>query len=95
MPAPPAVAATGDTVDVAIEAYAFRPNRIVIPRGTAVRFTNRDRLAHTVTENGDGLDSGEIPPGESRRLVFDRPGPHPFHCPPHPFMTGTVEVGAR
>jgi plastocyanin len=95
VPAPPPVAATGDTVDVAIEAYAFRPNRIVVPRGTPVRFTNRDRLAHTVTENGGGLDSGEIPPGQSRTLVFDRPGPHPFHCTPHPFMTGTVEVGAR
>jgi plastocyanin len=93
--AAPAAAATGDTVNVTIEAYAFRPNRVVVPRGTPVRFTNRDRLAHTVTENGGGLDSGEIPPGQSRTLVFDQPGPHPFHCTPHPFMTGTVEVGAR
>jgi len=93
--APAAPAARSDTVEVAIEAYAFRPNRVVVPPGTPVRFTNRDRLAHTVTEDAGGLESGEIPPGQSRTLVFDRPGPHPFHCTPHPFMTGTVEVGAR
>jgi plastocyanin len=92
-PKPPA--ATGDTVDVTIEAYAFHPNRIAVAPGTPVRFTNRDRLAHTVTEDSGALDSGEIPPGQSRTLVFDRPGPHPFHCTPHPFMTGTVEVEAR
>jgi plastocyanin len=100
-PAPAAAApraapsAASDTVDVTIEAYAFHPNRIAVAPGTPVRFTNRDRLAHSVTEDAGGFDSGEIPPGESRTLVFDRPGPHPFHCTPHPFMTGTVEVGTR
>ena len=88
----PAVAT--DTVDVAIEGLAFHPSRIAVAPGTAVRFTNHDRLSHTVTENAGGVDSGEIPPGESRTLVFP-PGQHPFHCTPHPFMTGTVEVGAR
>ena len=39
-----------------------------------------------------GLESGEIPPGESRTVVFSEPGAHPFHCTPHPFMTGVVEV---
>jgi plastocyanin len=88
-------AAARDTVEVTIEAYAFHPNRIAVAPGTPVRFTNRDRLTHTVTEESGGIDSGAIPPGESRTLVFGRPGEHPFHCTPHPFMTGTVDVGAR
>jgi plastocyanin len=92
--ATPTPAAAGDTVEVVIEAYAFRPNRISVAPGTPVRFTNHDRLAHTVTENSGGIDSGEIPPGESRTLVFPT-GEHPFHCTPHPFMTGTVEVRAK
>jgi plastocyanin len=90
--APVSIAASGDTVDVTIEGLAFHPGRIAVAPGTAVRFTNHDRLAHTVTEDAGGIDSGEIPPGESRTLVFP-PGRHPFHCTPHPFMTGTVEVG--
>jgi plastocyanin len=90
---PPPVAAS-DTVEVTIEALAFHPGRIAVPAGTAVRFSNHDRLAHTVTEDSGGIDSGEIPPGESRTLVFPS-GRHPFHCTPHPFMTGTVEVGAQ
>jgi plastocyanin len=84
----------GDTVEVTIEGYGFHPGRIEVAPGAPVRFTNRDRLAHTVTEDAGGIDSGEIPAGESRTLVFGRVGSHPFHCTPHPFMTGVVEVRA-
>ena len=90
----PTTPAAGDTVDVVIEGLGFHPGKVVVALGTAVRFTNRDRLVHTVTENGGGVDSGEIQPGESKVLVFTQPGAHPFHCTPHPFMTGTVEVRA-
>jgi len=88
----PNPAAAGDTVDVVIEGLGFHPGKIEVAPGTAVRFTNRDRLVHTVTENAGGIDSGEIQPGQSKVLVFTQPGAHPFHCTPHPFMTGTVEV---
>jgi plastocyanin len=88
----PTAAATGDTVDVVMEGLGFHPGKIEVAPGTAVRFTNRDRLVHTVTENAGGLDSGAIQPGQSKVLVFTQPGAHPFHCTPHPFMTGTVEV---
>lgn len=93
-PAPARVAAVGDTVRVTIEAFGFRPNRLVVAPGTPVTFTNRDQVAHTVTGDVGGLESGEIMPGESRTLVFGAVGSHPFHCTPHPFMTGIVEVRA-
>ena len=95
-PATPAAAqapaATGDTVEVVIEGLGFHPGKIEVASETAVRFTNRDRLVHTVTENAGGIDSGEIQPGQTKVLVFTQPGSHPYHCTPHPFMTGTVEV---
>jgi plastocyanin len=90
-PPPPAA---GDTVDVTIEGLGFHPGKVVVAPGTALRFTNRDRLVHTVTANAGGFDSGEIQPGQSKVLVFTQPGAHPFHCTPHPFMTGTIEVRA-
>jgi len=94
-PAPSAAApAVGDTVRVTIEGFGFRPNRLVVAPGTPVTFTNHDQVAHTVTGDAGGIESGEIPPGESRTLVFGEPGAHPFHCTPHPFMTGIVEVRA-
>jgi plastocyanin len=88
----PTPAAPGDTVEVVIEGLGFHPAKVEVAPGTAVRFTNRDRLVHTATENGGGIDSGEIQPGASKVLVFTQPGAHPFHCTPHPFMTGTIEV---
>jgi plastocyanin len=91
-PAPAPAAAAGDTARVTIEGFGFRPNRLVVAPGTAVTFTNRDQVAHTVTGDAGGLESGEIPPGESRTLVFREPGEIRFHCTPHPFMTGVVEV---
>jgi plastocyanin len=75
-----------------MEGLGFHPNRVVVAPGTPVTFTNRDQVAHTVTGDDGTVESGEIPPGESRTLIFADPGAHPFHCTPHPFMTGVVEV---
>lgn len=92
---PPAatVPVRADTVQVAIEGYGFHPAQVVVAPGTPVTFTNHDQVAHTVTGE-DGTESGEIAPGTSHTLIFTGTGSHPFHCTPHPFMTGVVEVRA-
>lgn len=38
------------------------------------------------------LDTGLIPPGETRALTFAGPGPYALHCDPHPYMTHNVTV---
>ncbi|MGI5864297.1 MAG: cupredoxin domain-containing protein [Myxococcales bacterium] len=79
------------TESVEIEGFAFRPLRIVVPRGTTVVWTNRDKVLHTVTAVDGGFDSA-VPPDRSFRLTFDQPGTYPYNCEPHPFMRGVVVV---
>ncbi len=81
-----------NTVVVVIENINFGMKRIVVPPGTRVVWVNRDPVAHTSTADGGQWDSGLIAPGESWSMVFDELGSFSFHCTPHPFMTGVVEV---
>jgi len=77
---------------VEMRAMAFAPLHIEVNAGATVAFTNRDQLEHTVTANDGSWDSGPIAPGGTWRHSFAQPGTYPFHCTPHPFMTGVVVV---
>lgn len=68
-----------------------------------VVWTNNDVTAHTVTTdheyedpiNGkfDSLSTiGLIPPGGTYEFTFTERGEYPYHCEPHPWMTGIVSV---
>ena len=80
----------GLVVDVAIAGLAFRPMVLEIPRGTTVRWTNYDPVAHTVTEGKP--NSAELPvfdspllfAGEVFELRFDDPGEFLYWCRTHP-----------
>lgn len=91
-PEPSGSPAASDTVSATIEDFTFRPNRIVIAPGTTVRWTNGGQVTHSVTSEDAGLDTGLFEPGERRSLTFTSPGSYSFHCTPHPFMRGVVEV---
>jgi plastocyanin len=49
-------------------------------------------VAHTVTAEDGSFESGPIESGQTRALLFAKPGTFPFHCTPHPFMKGEVIV---
>ena len=64
---------------------------------------NRDATAHTVTTDNDYEDPlsgkfdsmdtiGLVPPGGTYEFVFTEEGEYPYHCEPHPWMTGTVTI---
>ncbi len=61
---------------------------------------NDDDVAHTVTPDHRSQDSysgefgstGVVLPGESYEFVFTESQTIPYHCQPHPWMTGTVVV---
>ncbi len=101
-PAPPAARPTGeaaqpvpagsDTVAAAIQDFTFSPSRIEIDPGTTVVWTNGGQVAHSVTAEGGGFDTGLLEPGDRRELTFTKSGTYPFHCTPHPFMTGVIVV---
>lgn len=85
----------GPVMRVEIRRYAFGDGRIVIPAGGVVEWVNRDAVVHTATAENGAWDSHGIPPGESWRARFDRPGVYPYFCGPHPFMKGVVVVRGR
>jgi plastocyanin len=66
-------------------------------------WTNTDTTAHTVTTDTDFSDKlngkfdsmetiGLIPPGQTFEFTFTEEGEFPYHCEPHPWMTGKVEI---
>jgi plastocyanin len=83
---------------VKIVDFAFRPKRVEIPQGTAVKWTNRGNQTHTVTSKqvtsgGRLFDSGELSPGESFRFRFTSTGVFRYRCKIHPEMKGRVLSG--
>jgi plastocyanin len=85
-------AATGDTVVISMRNLVYAPDSIVVAPGTVVVWRNDDPLEHTATADDGAWDSGDIAPGAVWRRVFAAPGRYPYHCTPHPFMTGVVVV---
>ncbi len=63
-------------------------------------WVNNDDVAHTVTPDHREEDSysgefgspGVVLPGESYEFLFTEDHEIPYHCQPHPWMTGTIIV---
>lgn len=72
--------------------YLFVEDRIEIPAGTTIEWTNHDAVVHTVAADDASWNSGAIQPGARWSATYSEPGTYPFHCGPHPFMKGTVIV---
>lgn len=90
-------AARTDAVKVEIvnggNLWMFNPDRVKIPVGGTVDWTNATTEAHTIT--GDDLqfaDSGVLDRGQSFRETFETPGTYTYRCGPHPWMIGTIVV---
>ena len=81
-----------DTETVDIENFAFSPDVVEVLEGTTVTWTNLDADSHTVTADDGAFDSGLLAQGESFSYTFDTLGTFPYHCTPHPSMTGDAEV---
>jgi plastocyanin len=81
-------------VDVVIRDYRFDPPQLTVKIGATVNWKNEEkRTSHSVYFLGpDGFESERLFPGESWSRRFERAGRYPYHCGPHPEMTGVVEV---
>jgi plastocyanin len=78
--------------NVAIEAFAFQPATVTVKAGQEVTWTNHDPAEHTVTQEGDGFDSGTMAAGGAFKATFDQPGEYRYICTLHPGMKGRVVV---
>jgi len=89
---------TTQTNSVTIQDMSFSPATITVKKGTTVTWTNKDSVGHNVVSDSDAPAGG--PPKTASLLSkdqtfsfkFDTVGTFSYHCAPHPFMQGTVEV---
>ena len=66
--------------------------KIVIGVNNTVTWKNEDSTWHTAHSNIPEFYSGLIQPGTSFTHTFTTPGVFPYHCDPHPWMTGLIVV---
>jgi plastocyanin len=73
-----------------------------------VTWTNKDNVPHTVTSDNkyvdkisgsfnsldqqDNVPGGYLLPGKSFTFVFTQTGSYAYHCEPHPWMQGKIDV---
>jgi plastocyanin len=86
------VPAQAATHAVAIDGTAYAPAEIVVRRGDAVTWTNKDPFPHTVTARDGSFDSKSIAAGKSWRYVARKAGTFAYYCTLHPTMSGTLKV---
>lgn len=74
--------------------WRFDPDRLGVRAKDTVIWTNAGAAQHSVTADDGSFDSGLLAPGETFSRAFDHPMIVRFHCTPHPWMKGTIEVAS-
>jgi plastocyanin len=81
-PAEEPAAAAPVTVEMAN--FAFVPNEMTVPVGTAVTWVNKDSgPRHSATAADGSFDTGLFDSGEESTLTFDTPGTYIYYCSLH------------
>jgi plastocyanin len=95
-PAPAQAAPAGQppTINLDIEDNKFTPNKITVPVGATVIWTNKGQRPHTVTADDDSLDSGTLNNGGTFSQTFVQAGTFPFFCRFHGGKGGEGMAGA-
>ena len=79
-------------VTIDLRSLRYSKGKVEVEVGTTILWRNRDPLAHTVTSDSGGFDSGDLGPEASWSHTFTVPGTFSYHCTPHPHMRATVVV---
>ena len=89
----PASARGAQTYQVDIRNFAFAPNKLIVPAGAHVVWTNRDEEPHIVVSAGAGFAaSPAMDTGDSYDTTFAKSGTYTYFCSIHPMMVGTIIV---
>ncbi|BDP43982.1 hypothetical protein DAETH_39510 (plasmid) [Deinococcus aetherius] len=92
-PSSPSSSTAADSAVVAISNFEFAPEQVHIRAGGSVTWENHDSVPHHVALTVDGKEvHHELPPHGRVSVTFPQKGTFAYHCLPHPFMKGTVEV---
>jgi len=100
--------ADGSSLEANPTFYEKKNERATIEVSNSVVWENKDTIPHTVTTDDgykdaySGLfDSRERPteeggafvmPGKTFEFLFTKVGQYPYHCEPHPWMQGSIEI---
>jgi len=88
----PAGAQSGDrAVDMKDNTYV--PQDVSVPVGTTVTWTNNGRSPHNVTAGDASKESGNLDPGATYRLTFDKAQTYFYYCTYHSSGTGSGMAG--
>jgi plastocyanin len=73
---------------------AFAVTELKVKAGDTVSFKNNDPFAHNIFSLSDtkSFDLGSYQQGQTRKVVFDKPGTVEVECALHPGMTMTILV---
>jgi len=82
------------------ENYVPNQAKVLLGINNKVIWENLDDTAHTVTPDhrtsdaysGDFGSIGVLKPGETFEFLFTETQEIPYHCEPHPWMTGKITV---
>jgi plastocyanin len=92
---PPGAEGPGRAV-VTIAGFDFAPDTLRVAANTTVTWVNCDKAAgtesHTSTSDTGVWSSPEFAEGETYVRLFASSGSFPYHCIPHPTMTGVIIV---
>jgi plastocyanin len=82
---------------VTVELFQFRPPRLEVAAGEAVRWTNQDEVLHTVTAGDPERPMGAFDArldgrGATFTYTFARPGTYRYFCARHTHMRGEIVV---
>jgi len=77
---------------VVIQRFSFGPGEIRVRAGDRVTWINCDQDPHTSTADNGEWASPLLVTGDGFTQTFSTVGQFPYHCEPHPFMTGLVIV---
>jgi plastocyanin len=84
------------TAKVSQKGAKFAPALTIVSVGQSVDFVNDEEklIEHNVFSNAPAkrFDLGMYPPGQSRVVTFDKPGPVFLYCSIHRYMDGVVYV---
>jgi plastocyanin len=72
----------------------FSPDLLVVPVGSTVSFPNMDPVFHNIfsLSKPKAFDLGSYDKGETREVLFPKPGAVEVYCHLHPNMAGTIIV---
>lgn len=80
--------------DVKIDNFAFSPETLTVAPGTAVTWTNRDDIPHSIVESNGLFHSPAFDTNGSYSYTFEKTGTYDYICGLHPHMMGKIIVKA-